>query len=343
MPPKTRVVIPCRRAGRTIGACLEALCDSSGIAFEVIVVDDGENGCLQHLRRRFGFTLRRTSGNSGAGAARNTGARDFTGDVLVFIDADVIVERNALRNLIEPIVNDKADATVGRYSEDIRGLRAAEAYKQLYLAYTYTKRGGYLADTFWTAIGAVRTSHFHAVGGFTDIYTGAGPEDVELGVRLTAHGSRILAVPSAAGQHRSDLTMSRLLHNDLRKGTEDVYLHWQRRVPLTHNRHAGPADIASVALSWMCVALAALCALWPLQGVLSLVALAYFVARRDLLLTGYARVSCRLLVVAAPLTVCLDLVRGIAVCTGTLTALVSWLSRGSIVPFQIVQPRSSAQ
>lgn len=330
-----RVIIPCRGADRTIETCVAAAFASTGARFEVLVVDDGGNRSLLELQNRFGFALRSTSGGTGAGAARNVGATGFDGDVLVFIDADVVVEPDAIRRLVAPILDGEAEATVGRYSHSVAGLSVAEAYKQLYIAHTYGKRTGYLTDTFWTAIGAVRCADFMAIGGFERIYRGAGPEDIELGMRLTQNGSRVLAVASACGRHLSTLTIPQLFANDLRKGTEDIYVHWMKRVPLTHNRHVGCADIAAVFLASAVALLAVLCCVFSIEWQTVAMAIVYLFARRDLLYDGYWRHSGTMFLAAVPLTYCLDLVRGVAVIAGSATAMASWLTGGSFRPFQV--------
>ena len=317
--PVPRVVIPCRNSDRTIGACLEALFASRNIDFEVVVVDDGGNATLQSLQDRYRFTLRSTGGGKGAGAARNAGAAGYEDGILIFLDADVILEAEALEKLVAPIRNGAAEATVGAYSTDVGERTTAEAYKQLYLAHRYSKRDGYLSDTFWTAIGAVRVAAFRSAGKFPEAWPWAGPEDVELGIALCRNGARILAVPQARGRHLAAMSVAGLLWNDLRKGTEDIYVHWTRAVPLTHNRHASTRDILAVGLS---VAASTLALLGRRPAAAATVA-AYFIVRRDLL----AAFRGRTFAAAVPLTFLLDLTRAAAVVAGTAAALTA--PRGS--------------
>jgi hypothetical protein len=130
------------------------------------------------------------------------------------IDADVLVHPATLQLLLSPILEDRADAVVGNYSQDVSGHGFAAKYKQLYICCVYDRRAGYLYNDFWTAIGAIDASTFWALAGFDQSILGACGEDGELGVRLTAAGRRILGVPEATGRHLHKFNLRNLIVNE---------------------------------------------------------------------------------------------------------------------------------
>ncbi len=67
----------------------------SGVGVEVIVVDNNSTDGTASVTRDLGGTVVHEPVQS-IGRARNAGARQATGDVLVFIDADVLVPRTLL-------------------------------------------------------------------------------------------------------------------------------------------------------------------------------------------------------------------------------------------------------
>jgi len=71
--------------------------------FEVIVVDDGStDGTEEIAKDKFPFTLRYVrQSNQGSAVARNTGAKQASGDVLIFLDDDILVEPDYIAGLIE--------------------------------------------------------------------------------------------------------------------------------------------------------------------------------------------------------------------------------------------------
>jgi GT2 family glycosyltransferase len=99
----------------------------------------------------------------------------------------------------------------------------AGRYKQLYTSSIYNRRGGYLRNEFWTAIGAIAAQIFHRVGGFDAGFPSAVGEDTELGCRLSQHGYRTLSIPDAQGRHLHAQTLRRIILNDWRKGGDDAY------------------------------------------------------------------------------------------------------------------------
>ena len=331
LSPQVRIVVPCRNAGRTIAGCLDALARSTDLDAEIVVVDDGQNppGAFPSPGDRLAIV--RTAGGEGAGAARNAGARGFGGTVLVFVDADVEVTRpDTLATLVGPVLRKEADATVGTYAPSVGGGIFAR-YKQYYLSYKYGNDREAIANTFWSALCAVDTGWFASLGGFPECYRGAGPEDIEFGIALTASRGRILPVPGAQGYHLTRFTLWSLIRNDMRKGTEDIFVHWLRRIPLTDNRHVKGNDVAAVAAA--CSLPLALC-VWSLAGPYPVAScgLAYLFLRWKFLKDAFRGAGAALRVVAVPLTFILDIVRAAAVIAGSTLAAGARLT-GRPVPY----------
>ncbi len=324
--PEVRVIVPCRNADSTLEKCLRAIRQSNDVDIELVLVDDGGTTSLRELADKYGAEIRSSNGTHSAGAARNAGADSADRKILVFIDADVEVENDAVRKLIDPILSGYAHASVGRYGNDITGLNFAQSYKQLYLCYKYGVDSGQIQNQFWTALGAVGTNVFHELDGFREDFTGAGPEDIELGIRLTGAGHTILAVPGAKGKHLAFYTPFSLILNDLRKGSEDIYIHWMNNVSLNDNRHAEIRDMIAVFLSG--VFLMAVLLRRPSKQLMA-VMISWIIVRFPLL-----RAVSKAGFASRPFTFALDLVRGFAVVLGSLAAAVETLSKGKVKPFQ---------
>src|SRR4051794_40851687 len=110
------VIIPAYRATRTLPATLAAL-DRQTLPrarFEVIVVDDGSPDETGALAERAGARVLRQP-NSGPAAARNRGAREAAGPILVFTDSDCEPEPDFLERLLGPFADPRVAATKGAY------------------------------------------------------------------------------------------------------------------------------------------------------------------------------------------------------------------------------------
>ncbi|MBF0566441.1 MAG: glycosyltransferase [Nitrospirae bacterium] len=99
------VIIPSFNEEAHIGRCLESVLAAGGgdIRFEVIVVDNGSGDGTCAIARESGVrVIENTSGKRKTiSLLRNTGARASTGSVLVFVDADMLLPANWLREAKE--------------------------------------------------------------------------------------------------------------------------------------------------------------------------------------------------------------------------------------------------
>ena len=84
------VVIPARDAAGTLPRVLDALAVQEPPPREVIVVDDGSSDGTAQLAAERGARVVAPGGRSFAGGARNAGWEQSRGDLVVFLDADVV-------------------------------------------------------------------------------------------------------------------------------------------------------------------------------------------------------------------------------------------------------------
>ena len=115
------VVVPAYNSAGTIGPCLDGLAVALGPNDEVIVVDDGSTDDTLDIVIQYPDP--RVSGlrldlNVGRGPARNHGANKATGDVLVFVDADVVVHPDAADLLRSAFTDDGLAAVFGSYDSE---------------------------------------------------------------------------------------------------------------------------------------------------------------------------------------------------------------------------------
>ena len=110
--PKLSVIIPVYDEAEDISNCINSLNSQSYKNFEIILVDDG---CTDDTISIATKTAEKNNlkikilqqNHGGPGLARNLGAKEAKGDILIFIDADMTFADNYLENLIKPILNDK--------------------------------------------------------------------------------------------------------------------------------------------------------------------------------------------------------------------------------------------
>ncbi len=310
-----RIVIPAYHAADTILICIRSILRSD-FSGEIVVVDDGKNDNLGEQLVAYPVQVIQTKGAIGAAQARNYGATGYTGDILIFIDADVEVEKDTIHLLTNPICQGLSEATVGNYSRNTDGMNFAQKYKQLYISHIYSRRSGYIQNEFWTAIGAIRADIFTELGGFCSAFEPG--EDTELGYRLNQKGGRILVVPSAYGKHWKPYTYRSMILNDLRKGIRITSLYLETKEHISTYRHSSRRDILSVALAYALALLLLCCAFLfnPLFVVALLGALVFYVAARADLFAAFKGQGGVFLAQSVLTAFLLDMVRGLCVIVG---------------------------
>jgi len=87
-------------------------------------------------------------------------------------------------------------------------------FRNLLYHHTHVSNPGQ-AGTFWTGCGAIRTAAFLDIGGFDEKYAAPSVEDIELGMRITANGGRIMLVPELLCKHLKRWTVASMVITDI--------------------------------------------------------------------------------------------------------------------------------
>lgn len=152
----------------------------------------------------------------GPAAARNRGSHRARGDILVFVDADVEVHEDSLTRIRSAFDRDPNLAAVfGSYDDDPDVDGVISDFRNLLHHHVHQQNAGY-ATTFWAGLGAIRRDVFLEAGGFDEErFTCSSIEDIELGSRLHAGGSKLLLDPRIQGKHLKDWTLASMTKTDL--------------------------------------------------------------------------------------------------------------------------------
>ena len=182
---------------------------------EVIVVDDSSTDETPQLAEQLGARVIPSGGRLGPGAARNEAAKLAAGDLLWFVDADVIIHDDAAAYMLEGFSDPAVVAVFGSYDDKPPAQNFLSQYKNL-VHHFYHHRGRKEASTFWSGCGAVRKQAFLEVGGFDiEKYKRPSIEDIEMGYRLREAGGKIMLFPELQSTHLKVWRFVNLIHTEI--------------------------------------------------------------------------------------------------------------------------------
>jgi GT2 family glycosyltransferase len=200
------IIVPFHTNLAHLDRCLSAVRRSMPLA-EVIIAADGARQDCRDLASRCDARVIDVAGPSGPATARNRGAAAATGDVLLFVDADVVVAEDALPGMYALLgATPELAAVFGAYDLTPPEPNFMSQYKNLSHAWVH-QRGAGDASTFWAGLGAIRTEVFAGVGGFDERFRRPSVEDIDLGCRITARGDTIRLDPRFTGTHLKRWTL----------------------------------------------------------------------------------------------------------------------------------------
>ncbi len=211
------VIMPVFNASHFLPQVMPPLLEmqEKGEILEILVVDDCSTDSSASVAAGLGARVVPSPHRSGPGAARNIGASRARGELLWFVDADVVAHPNGAAAIRAAFKDSEVVAVFGSYDHAPPARNFASQYKNLVHHY-YHQKARREASTFWAGCGAVRKSRFLGIGGF-DVarYTRPSIEDIELGYRLREKGGRILLLRELQGKHLKRWTIRDVVFTDV--------------------------------------------------------------------------------------------------------------------------------
>jgi GT2 family glycosyltransferase len=210
------VVVPAHNNSGQLHQCLKALRASRYQNYDIIVVDDCSSEDLRPVVAQHGARYLRTPVNMGPAGARNLGATAAEGEILAFVDSDVVVGPDGLARMADDLAqNPEVAAVFGSYDEDPACADFISQHKNLMHHYIH-QISSEEAVSFWAGCGAIRKPVFLEFGGFNAVmFPKPSIEDIELGYRMTLAGKRILLDKQLQAKHLKRWTLGSLLHADI--------------------------------------------------------------------------------------------------------------------------------
>ncbi|UYV38279.1 glycosyltransferase [Rhodobacteraceae bacterium D3-12] len=245
--PKVSVVIPAFNEQGRIKQCIESVLASDYPNFDVIVVDDGSQDetfndvlCFQRDRRVYIFAQL----NQGKWAALNAAIANTKSEILVCIDADTVIDPQAIGHLARQFSNPRVGAVAGKISvANRRNLLTRLQALEYITAQNFDRRAFDLANGIFVvpgAIGAWRTQAVREAGRYrNDTLT----EDADLTINVNRAGYRVTYEEKAIAFTQAPETVRQLLGQRLRWSLGMFQCTWKHKKAIFEGRSIGMLSI----------------------------------------------------------------------------------------------------
>ena len=199
-PIRVSVVVPFHGPQSELDPCISALTASEHDSFEIIIADDGSPTPVTPPCR-----VVRLPRRCGPAAARNAGAKIARGDLLIFIDADVIVSVENLTEFERSFRTSRAVAVQACYRYPGLDTNIATRFLEDFQEYKVHSLDGNEIRTLRGGCFAIARETFENVGGFEERFKEPSQEDTDLGWRVAATGGRIVCDRSIRVLHNRSM------------------------------------------------------------------------------------------------------------------------------------------
>lgn len=187
------IIVPAYNAEKFMPALLDSIFKSGIEDMEVIIIDDCSTDNTAKIAKNYPVKMIQLEKNSGPARARNLGVKAATGDIIFFLDSDVVVKDGTIKEVKDyfdnnPLVN----CAIGICEKEPLNNGFVPRYMALF---EYVHLHGSKADkvsVFSPRCGALRKDFFEKIGGYSETYKGADVEDFELARMINKIDSIIL-------------------------------------------------------------------------------------------------------------------------------------------------------
>jgi len=199
---KISIIIPVYNSSFTLKECLNSIFSSTFKDYEVIVVSGNSTDDSIKIAKQFQIKIIELPENKGPALARNKGFQVAQGDIILFLDSDVILNKNSLSLIIDKFSLTEVNAIQGIYSHEPNYKYLATQFYQSYLCYYVWPENKKYATTLVTGCFAIRKEIFNKFGGFDVNIENASCEDEKFGYSLIEKGYKILILRDLQVVHR---------------------------------------------------------------------------------------------------------------------------------------------
>lgn len=251
--PNLSVIVPVYNGQNTLEDCLVGLRQSDFRDYELIVVDDGSRDRTPAIAAKYADKVLSLGGNFGLSFSRKQGAAAASAEVIVYIDADIIVFPDTLKKIYGYfLANPQNHALTGKLSREHPNKDFASQYKNIYMHHVFSGLSGNVLFLYGS-IFALRRECLPLLC-FGKNFEG---EDLSLGQQLISQGMKIGFSKDIEVIHLKKYNLVSLFSNDFRIpfSWAGIFLRsrgWEQWFKSRAGfAHASKKQIIAIMLAWL--------------------------------------------------------------------------------------------
>jgi glycosyltransferase involved in cell wall biosynthesis len=199
------VLIPAFNEEKYIAGTVYGIKACGGI-IRVIVMDDGSTDGTARAASGSGAEVIKLKKNMGKGCALNYGLKSVNSGIIAFIDADIGTGSKELEKLLEPIIKDKADMTIG-VLQPVSGKGGFGLVKKLSRLLLFVSTG----RTLTAGLSGQRVFKREVLDEIAPISDGFAAE-IGMNIKAMKKGYRVLEVPVNMTHRETKRDLKGFLH-----------------------------------------------------------------------------------------------------------------------------------
>ena len=222
--PKVSIVVPVKNGAAKIKDLLDSLMrvDYDRNKLEIIVVDGHSTDGTKEIVSHYPVKLL-TEEKPGVNAARNTGIKNSTGEIIAFTDHDCVIPKDWVKKMVENLQDPQVGCVGGqilRYNDDFLARNADESIIPVMRIFKKKAVIEKISSPIYYPVGcnlAVKREAVEKTGFFDERFE-YGFDELEFAERVCEKGYKILLTPEISVKHKHRSTLLELLKQTFRYG-----------------------------------------------------------------------------------------------------------------------------
>jgi len=196
---RVSLYIPCFNAEKHIEKCIKSVLSQTYPVDEILIIDDGCTDKTIEKASKYNIKILRNKENKGLAFSRNNGILKAKNELVASVDADVVLDKKWLENIIKTFRNDKIAGACGNLEEYYKD-RAANLWRLTHMKQNWGKKRAINPKFLFGSNCVFRKSAVKNIGLYNIKYR-TNYEDVDVSNRLKSKGYKLIYEPKAKASH----------------------------------------------------------------------------------------------------------------------------------------------